>query len=216
MLKICHMPKYTQNMPKIFPRYAKISKTLMTHWLTEWIQEMLQHLKIRSYILERTDIKLFQKPFCAFEVRLNVTWQCVNSWRQNSICLWWIKLRNESAPQSVCSYSSFLFDTVLLLLPQRLFEFSARRQRFAITWPLSVRHLKWNENDELEAFSRLETNIEQWETSSNKSQKYFLGRKSSSITFVKSVPTHFLTNKSIFLIRHRQNRDSGFFFLATL
>ena len=45
-----------------------------------------------------------------------------------------------------------------------------------------------------------------------KVKKYFLGRKSSSITFVKSVSTHFLTNWSILLIRHRQNRDSGFFF----
>ena len=173
-------------------------------------------LKIFHMLRYTRDMPKIFPRFCEFEVRLKVTWQCVNSWRQNSTGLWWIKLRNESVPQSVCSYSSFLFDTVLLLLPQRLFKFSARRQRFAITWPLSVRHLKWNENDELEAFSRLETNIEQWETSSNKSQKYFLGRKSSSITFVKSVPTHFLTNKSIFLIRHRQNRDSGFFFLATL
>ena len=112
------------------------------------------------------------------------------------------QMRNESAPQSVCSYSSFLFDTDLLLLPKRVFKFSARRRRFAITWTLSVCHLKWNENDELEAFSRLETNIEQWETSSNKSQKYFVGRKSTSFTFVKSVQTHFLTNWSILLIGH--------------
>ena len=132
-------------------------------------------LKIFHMLRYTRDMPKIFPRFCEFEVRLKVTWQCVNSWRQNSICLWWIKLRNESAPVSVCSYSSFLFDTVLLLLPQRLFEFSARRQRFAITWPLSVRHLKWNENDELEAFSRLETNIEQWETSSNKSQKVFSG-----------------------------------------
>ena len=142
--------------------------------------------------------------------------QCVNSWRQNSTYLWWIKLRNESAPQSVCSYSSFLFDTVLLLLPQRLFKFSSRRRTFAIAWTLSVRHLKWNENDELGAFSRLETNIEQWETSSNKSQKYFLGRKSSPITFVKSVPTHFLTNWSILLFRDRQNQECDEILCANL